>query len=104
MKESEVGAAVLTSPADYLPDEEDVVRAGIGRLVGDILVDFNGYVREQEDDGGYFDYKTRFKSQAAIKEITEDVLRGHQRAARRNSDVEFHLDEGLSEQPEALGT
>jgi len=102
MKESEVGAAVLTSPADYLPDGEDVVRAGIGRLVGDILVDFNGYVREQEDDGGYFDYKTRFKSQAAIKEITEDVLRGHQRAARRNSDVEFHLDEGSSEQPEKL--
>lgn len=104
MKESEVGAAVLTSPADYLPDGEDVVRAGVGRLVGDILVDFNGYVREQEDDGGYFDYKTRFKSQAAIKEIAEDVLRGHQRAARRNSDVEFHLDEGSSEQAEALGT
>lgn len=61
------------------------------RSGSDILVDFNGYIRAQEDDGGYFDYKTRFKSQAAIKEIMEDVLRGHQRAARRNSDVEFHL-------------
>lgn len=102
MEESEIGAAVLASPADYLPNDEDVVRAGISRLVGDILVDFNGYVREQEDDGGYFDYKTRFKSQAAIKEITEDVLRGHQRAARRNTDVEFHLVPVSPEQPEGL--
>jgi hypothetical protein len=102
MKESEIGAAVLASPADYLPDDDGAVRAGISRLVGDILVDFNGYVREQEDDGGYFDYKTRFKSQTAIKEITEDVLRGHQRAARRNADVEFYLATSSSEQPEVL--
>lgn len=102
MKEAEIGEAVLSSPADYVLAEEDAVRVAIGRLVGDILVDFNGYVREQEDDGGYFDYKTRFKSQAAIKEITEDVLRGHQRAARRSPDVEFHLDEALPAQPEAL--
>lgn len=98
MKESEIGDSVLTAPADYLPDEEDAVRSAVGRLIGDILVDFNGYIREQEDDGGYFDYKTRFKSQAAIREITEDVLRGHQRAARRNPDVEFHLADPAAEQ------
>lgn len=98
MKESEIGGAVLQSPADYLPANEATVRTAVGGLVGDILVDFNGYVREQEDDGGYFDYKTRFKSQAAIREITEDVLRGHQRAVRRSPDVEFQLvDQGEDE-------
>jgi hypothetical protein len=96
MKESE---AVLQSPMDYLPDEEPLIRAAVNRLVGDILVDFNGYVREQEDDGGYFDYKTRFKSQAAIREITEDILRGHQRAVRRSEDVEFHIDPEDAAQP-----
>ena len=91
MKETEVGIAVLASPVDYVIDDEEVIRDAVGRLVSDILVDFNGYIREQESEAGYFDYKTRFKSQTAIREITEDVLRGHQRAARRNRDVAFHL-------------
>lgn len=96
MKESEIGEAVLQEPSNYLPDDEVLIRASVSRLVGDILVDFNGFVREQEDDGGYFDYKTRFKSQAAIREITEDVLRGHQRAVRRSEDVAFHLSEQVT--------
>lgn len=97
MRESEVGEAVLEGPADYLPENEELIRPAVNRLVGDILVDFNGYVREQEDDSGYFDYKTRFKSQSAIREITEDILRGHQRAVRRSPDVAFHLDVGATE-------
>ena len=92
MRESEIGEAVLREPADYLPDDEVLIRAAVNRLVGDILVDFNGYVREQEEEDGYFDYKTRFKSQGAIRAISEDILRGHQRAVRRSEDVAFHLD------------
>ncbi len=91
MRETEVGKALLEAPLEYVRDDEAQVRTAIGRLVGDILVDFNGYIREKEDETGYFDYKTRFKSQSAIREITEDVLRGHQRAVRRNEDVAFHL-------------
>jgi hypothetical protein len=91
MRETELGKALLEAPLDYVKDDEAKVRASVGRLVGDILVDFNGYVREKEEEAGYFDYKTRFKSQAAIRDITEDVLRGHQRAVRRTADVAFHL-------------
>ena len=93
MKETEIGEAVIESPASYLPNAESSVRVAVGRLIGDILVDFNGYIREQEDESGYFDYKTRFKSQTAVRDLTEDVLRGHQRASRRNPDVAFHLDQ-----------
>lgn len=92
MRETDVGEALLVSPQDYIVDDEAKIRTAIGRLVGDILVDFNGYVREKEEEVGYFDYKTRFKSQTAIRDIAEDVLRGHQRAVRRNADVAFHLD------------
>lgn len=92
MKETEIGTAMLDSPGTYIPDDEALARNAVGRLIDDILVDFNGYVREQEDDTGYFDYKTAFKSQAAIKAISEDVLRGHQRAVKRNPDIAFHLD------------
>lgn len=91
MRETEIGRAVLESPGDYLPDSEASLRAAVGRLVGDILVDFNGFIREQQEEAGYFDYKTQFKSQSAIRAITEDVLRGHQRAVKRDSDVAFHL-------------
>lgn len=87
------GREILDSPADYVAHQENEVRQAVGRLIDGILVDFNGYIREQESDHGYFDYKTRFKSQAAIRELTEDVLRGHQRAVRRDAEYEFHLDE-----------
>lgn len=96
MREAEIGKAVLESPTDYLPDSEAALRAAVGRLMGDILVDFNGFIREQQEETGYFDYKTQFKSQSAIRAITEDVLRGHQRAVKRDSDVAFHLQDDAS--------
>jgi hypothetical protein len=91
MRETAIGKAVLESPGDYLPESEAALRSAVGRLVGDILVDFNGFIREQQEEAGYFDYKTQFKRQSAIRTITEDVLRGHQRAVKRDSDVAFHL-------------
>jgi hypothetical protein len=48
--------------------------------------------REQDQAEGYFDHKTVQESQAGIRERTEDVLRGHQRAVKRNLEVAFHLD------------
>ena len=92
MRTTDIGKEVLESPADYVASREDQIREAAGRLVDGILVDFNGYIREQESDHGYFDYKTRFKGQAAIRELTEDVLRGHQRAVRRDPEYEFHLE------------
>jgi hypothetical protein len=103
MRETEIGRAILDSPGDYVPEHEDAVRQAVGGLVGDILVDFNGYIREQEDDTGYFDYKTQFKSRAGIREITEDVLRGHQRAVRRDAEIAFHLEDAGADDAEAAG-
>ncbi len=101
MRETEIGRAILDSPEEYIPDNEDSIRSAVGRLISDILVDFNGYIREQESDTGYFDYKTQFKSRTGIREITEDVLRGHQRAVRRDPNIAFHLEE---EDAEAVPT
>jgi len=91
MRSTEAGNGILNAPADYIPGQETRVREAVGRLIESIIVDFNGYIREQEADHGYFDYKTRFKSQAAIRELGEDVLRGHQRAVRRDAGYEFSL-------------
>ena len=72
-------------------DSETKFGKAIARLIDDVLIDFNAYVREQEEEHGYYDYKTSFKSQRAVEALADDVHRQHQRAVLRNKDVAFHL-------------
>ena len=58
-----------------------------------LLIDFNGYI-ELESESAYFDYKTRFKNQSAIRHLTEDVLRNHRRALRTHPEIAFAIPEG----------
>lgn len=92
MKNTESGTACLTDPLQVVRDNESRFRQAVARLIDDILIDFNAYVREQEASTGYFDYKTSFKSQRAVEQLTDDVHRQHQRAVLWNTDVAFHLD------------
>lgn len=93
MKDTESGTACLTEPLTVVRDNESRFRHAVARLIDDILIDFNAYVREQEAATGYFDYKTSFKSQRAVEQLADDVHRQHQRAALRNTDVKFRLEE-----------
>jgi hypothetical protein len=84
-----------SGPADTVlttvRDSETKFGKAIARLIDDVLIDFNAYVREQEEEHGYYDYKTSFKSQRAVEALADDVHRQHQRAVLRNKDVAFHL-------------
>jgi hypothetical protein len=92
MKDTEEGATVLDDPLETVRDNETRFRKAVSRLVDDILIDFNAYVREQEAANGYFDYKTSFKSQRAVETLADDVHRQHQRAVLRNEDIAFHIE------------
>jgi hypothetical protein len=88
----EEGTAILEDPLKTIRDQESRFRKAVARLIDDILIDFNAYVREQEAATGYFDYKTSFKSQRAVKALADDVYSHHQRTVHRNADVAFHID------------
>jgi hypothetical protein len=90
MKETQQGKEVLSSPLRYLREREQPLREAIGVLVNDIIVDLDGYVRD-ESQAGYFDYKSRFKSQTAVRHLTEDILRSHKKTVNRNPEAAFHL-------------
>jgi hypothetical protein len=92
MRETEEGTEILDDPLTTIRDNENRFRAAVARLVDDILIDFNAYVREQEAALGYFDYKTSFKSQRAVEALADDVHRQHQRAVLRNEDIAFHVE------------
>ena len=85
-----MGAELLDSPVDFLRHDLPNVRAALERLVSDVIVDFDGYIRD-ESEVDYFDYKSRFKSQTAIRHLTEDVLRSYKRAINRNPALAFAL-------------
>jgi hypothetical protein len=90
MSETAEGKEILAQPLGYLQDREAEVRKAIRLLLKDIVVDLDAYVRE-ESEGGYFDYESRFKSQSAIRHLTEDVLRSHKKAVNRDPLAAFHL-------------
>jgi hypothetical protein len=92
MRDTDEGTAILDDPLAMIRDQETLFRKAVARLIDDILIDFNAYVREQEAADGYFDYKTSFKSQRAVESLADDVYRQHQRAVLRNEDVAFHID------------
>lgn len=91
MGETQSGQRILKNPLNTVRDNESRLRTSVAGLIDDILIDFNAYVGEQEQQEGYFDYKTSFKSQRAVELLADDVLRQHQRAVLRNKDVAFHM-------------
>ena len=93
MRETETGRAVLSDPFLYLTERMTELRVAIGSLTNDLLVDVDAYARE-EAQNGYFDYKSRFKSQTAIRHLTEDVLRNYKKTLNRKPDVAFALAAG----------
>jgi hypothetical protein len=92
MRDTDEGEQLLADPLATVRDNESRFRKSVARLIEDILIDLNAYVREQEAATGYFDYKTSFKSQGAVTALADDVHRQHQRAVLRVADVAFHLD------------
>lgn len=92
MRETAIGRDILSDPLSHLQNNETGLRSAIGRLIDDILIDFNAYVKDQEEKTKYFDYKTAFKSQRAVEALQDDVVRQHKRAVLRNADIAFHVD------------
>ncbi len=84
------GTALLGDPLEQVRSHESSLREAIAQLIGDILIDFNAYVEEQELIK-YFDYKTAFKNQTAVELLASDVVRQHKRAVLRNDDIAFHV-------------
>lgn len=65
-------------------------RIALRQLIAYLIIDFDGYIAF-ESEAGYFDYKTRFKSQGAVRHLTDDILRNHRRALRTHPEVAFAL-------------
>ncbi len=91
MAETADGRALLDDPLEQVRSHESSLRKAIAQLIGDILIDFNAYVEEQEQRYKYFDYKTAFKNQTAVELLAGDVIRQHKRAVLRNDDIAFHV-------------
>ena len=91
LRESEDGNALLLDPKPHLDADEERVVQRLDLLLGDLIVDFNYYVKEKIDQDGYFDYKTSFKSQAAVKELAADVVRSYKKAIGRDATKGFSL-------------
>jgi hypothetical protein len=91
LREAEEGKDLLDDPQPHLITHEELVRQRIDLLLGDLLVDFNFYVREKIEQDGYFDYKTSFKSQRAVSELATDVVRSYMKAIARDATKAFSL-------------
>lgn len=91
LRETDEGRNLLDDPQPVLEADEALVRERIDLLLGDLVVDFNFYVREKLDQDGYFDYKTSFKNQRAVLELSADVVRSYKKDITRDAGRAFTL-------------
>lgn len=86
-----LGAEFVNDPGEFVADDEstDQLKAAVGQLLDDVIVDLNAEVEER---GEGFDYKRDLKSQTAVRALSKDVIASYLKVVQRGRTSSFSQD------------
>jgi hypothetical protein len=89
LRRDKLGTELLDQPTRYLPKNKPSVEESARILAGQLVADFNFFVKEKKQTQEYYDYKSEFKSPEKYRGIAHEAEKNYDRALARNPKDSF---------------
>ncbi|WP_419162367.1 AIPR family protein [Candidatus Palauibacter sp.] len=91
LETDETGRAFCQRPSEFIsePNGASKLRRSFGRVLDDLVIDFNAEMEERERSDHPFDYKRELKSPQSVRSLQRGILTSYQKAVARGRATGF---------------